>query len=99
MTKPIGYFTSDNRARLLTERFGDNDLKQLPQIDQAALTIALSGLMMASIAGLTVTLEEAAEACIPSAYDYTSDAVQEALAILDGISPDEAVNVLQFLVQ
>ena len=99
MTHPIGYFTSDDRARLLTERFGDNDLNQLPQIDQAALTLALSGLMMASIAGLTVTLEEAAEACIPSAYDYTSDSVQEAIAILDGISPDEAIGVLQFLVQ
>ena len=99
MTHPIGYFTSDDRARLLTERFGDNDLKQLPQIDQAALTIALSGLMMADLAGLTVTLEEAAEACIPSAYDYTSDSVQEAIAILDGISPDEALSVIQFLVQ
>ena len=99
MTHPIGYFTSDDRARLLTERFGDNNLNQLPQIDQAALTLALSGLMMASIAGLTVTLEEAAEACIPSAYDYTSDSVQEAIANLDGIRPDAAVNVLQFLVQ
>ena len=99
MTQPIGYFTSDDRARLLTERFGDNDLKQLPQIDQAALTISLAGLMMADLAGIVVSLEEAAEACIPSAYDYTSDSVQEAIAILDGISPDEAVNVLQFLVQ
>jgi len=97
--QPIGFFTSDNRARLLTERFGDHDLKQLPQIDQAALTVALSGLMMANLAGISVTLEEAAEACIPSAYDYTSDAVQEALAILEGITPDEAVNVIGFLVQ
>jgi hypothetical protein len=97
--KPIEYFTSDNRARLLIERFGNHDLKQLPQIDQAALTVALAGLMMASLAGVTVTLEEAAEACIPTTYDYTSDAVQEALAILDGITPDEAVNVIQFLVQ
>jgi len=99
MPKPIGYFTSDDRARLLTERFGDHDLGQLGQIDQAALTLALSGLMMANLAGVAVTLEEAAEACIPSAYDYTSDSVQEAIAILDGISPDEAVNVIQFLVQ
>jgi hypothetical protein len=99
MTHPIGYFTNDDRARLLTERFGDHDLQQLPQIDQAALTVALSGLMMASLAGLTVTLEAAAEACIPSTYDFTSDAVQEAIAILDGIHPDEAIGVLQFLVQ
>ena len=72
MTHPMGYFTSDDRARLLTERFGDHDLKQLPQIDQAALTVALSGLMMAALAGITVSLEEAAEACIPSTYDFTS---------------------------
>jgi len=97
--QPIGYFSSDDRARLLTERFGDHDLKQLPQIDQAALTVALSGLTMASLAGISVTLGEAAEACIPSTYDYTSDAVQEAIAILEGIAPDEAVNVIAFLVQ
>lgn len=97
--QPIGYFTTDDRARLLTERFGDNDLKGLPQIDQAALLISLGGLMMANLAGITVSLEEAAEACIPAAYDYTTDEVQEAIAILEGISPDEAVNVLQFLVQ
>ena len=99
MTHPMGYFTSEDRARLLAERFGDHDLKQLPQIDQAALTVALSGLMLATISGITVTLEEAAEACIPSTYDSTSDAVQEAIAILDGITPDEAIGVLQFLVQ
>jgi len=99
MLRPIGYFTDCRQAQDLVKKFGDHDLKQLDQIDQCALVVALSGLMMASTAGLTVTLEEAAEACIPSTYDYTSDSVQEAIAILDGISPDEAVNVLQFLVQ
>lgn len=99
MSHPIGYFTSDDRARLLVERFGDYEIKQLAQIDQAALVVALAGLLMADLAGITVSLEESAAACIPTTYDYTSDEVQEAITILDGIKPDGAIGVLQFLVQ
>lgn len=54
---------------------------------------------MANLAGVTVSLEEAAEACIPTAYDYTTDEVQEAIGILDGLNPDDAVSIIQFLVQ
>jgi hypothetical protein len=97
--QPIGYFTDCRQAQDLVRKFGDKELKQLPDIDQAALVVALGGLMMANIAGVAVNVSEAAEACIPQAYDYTSDAIQDALTILDGITPEEAIGVLQFLVQ
>jgi hypothetical protein len=97
--QPIGYFTDCRQAEDLVRKFGDKELKELPDIDQAALVVALAGLMMANIAGITVDVSEAAEACIPVAYDLTSDAIQEALVILDGITPDDAIGILQFLVQ
>jgi hypothetical protein len=99
MTHPIGYFTSCEQGQNLVKRFGDHDLSDLCQIDQTALVVTLGGFMMANLAGVTVSLEEAAEACIPTAYDYTTDEVQEAIAILDGLNPDDAVSIIQFLVQ
>lgn len=100
MTHPIGYFSSCNQARLLAERFGDHDLKDLPQVDQAALVVALSAMFLAQTVGLeTTTVADAAAKAIPEGYDYTSDAINEAVDILEGITPTQAIEIIQFLVQ
>lgn len=100
MTHPIGYFTDCNQGRLLAERFGDHDLKDLPQVDQAGLVVALAGMFLAQTVGLeATTVADAAAAVIPESYDYTSDAINEAIEILDGINSTQAIEIIQFLVQ
>ena len=104
MTKSIGYFTSCPQAYALVQRFGDADLAQLPQLDQAALIVALSGFVMSDLAGtdgndVVLSLDEAAGQFIPEAFqEFTSDFV-EAIAILMGISSDDATDIIQFLTQ
>ena len=104
MTKPIGYFTSCPQGQRLVERFGDADLAQLSQTDQAALLVTLSGFVMSDLAGtdgddMALSLDEAAGQFIPEAYqEYTSDFV-EAIAILMGINSDDATDIIHFLTQ
>jgi len=105
MTKSIGYFTSYPQASALVQRFGDADLAQLPQLDQAALIVALSGFVMSDLAGtdgddMTLSLDEAAGEFIPEAYEgYTSNHFVDAIAILMGINSDDATDIIQFLTQ
>jgi len=104
-TKSIGFFTSAPQAWLLVKRFGDNDLKQLSQTDQAALLVALSGFVLSDLAAINgedmvLSLDEAAGQFIPEAYqEYTSSHFVEAIAILMGINSDDATDIIHFLTQ
>jgi len=105
MTKSIGYFTACPQGQRLVERFGDGDLAGLPQLDQAALIVALSGFIMSDLSGtdvydMVLSLDEAAGTFIPEAYqEYTSNHFVDAISILMGIDKDDATNIIQFLVQ
>ncbi len=100
MTHSIGYFTSSQQGQQLVRRFGDGGLDKLPQIDQAGLLTALSGLILVDAQGLTLSLEESADDFVLAfdCYDVT-DGFHDAIAILEGVSKDEAIGVIQFLLQ
>jgi hypothetical protein len=97
--KPIGYFTTSRQAQDLVSKFGEHKLQELPDIDKASLVLALSGLVMANTAEIPITPSTAAKDFIPVAYNLTTDKIQEALEIIDNIKPDEAIGIIQFLLQ
>jgi len=105
MSKPIGYFTACPHGYRLVQRFGDADLAQLSQLDQAALIVALSGFVLSDLAAINgedmvLSLDEAAGQFIPEAYqEYTSSHFVEAIAILMGINSDDATDIIHFLTQ
>jgi len=104
MTKSIGFFTGCQQGYRLVQRFGDSDLAQLSQTDQAALLVTLSGFVLSDLAGtdgedMSLSLDEAAGQFIPEAFqEFTSDFV-EAIAILMGINSDDATDIIHFLTQ
>ena len=100
MTKPIGYYTACPQAENLVRLYGDGNLDNLPQVDQAAL-IAILGLFVyyETICPDSGRFEDAALEAINEGDDETTDHIQGALACLEGIDKDEAISVLQFLVQ
>jgi len=101
MTKPIGYFTSCAQAENLVRLYGDGNLDKLTQVDQSALVVILGLFLYYETAypdGFD-NLENAALDAIHSDCDETTDDIQGALGCLAGIGKDEAIGVLQFLVQ
>ena len=100
MTKPIGYFTGCPQGENLVSLYGGVNLDKLPQVDQAAL-VAILGLFVyyETICPDGGRFEDAALEAINEGDDETTDHIQGALACLEGIDKDEAISVLQFLVQ
>jgi hypothetical protein len=101
MTKLIGYFTACHQGENLVRLYGDGNLGNLPQVDQAALVVIL-GLYLyyetVCPSGLD-NFENAALDAIHSDDDETTDNIQAALSCLEGIDKDGAIGILQFLVQ
>ena len=99
MSKPIGYFTSCEQGQSLVSLYGGK-LDKLPQVDQAAL-VAILGLFLyyETVYPDSVNFQDAALDAIHTDCDETTDDIQGALGCLAGIGKDEAIGVLQFLVQ
>ena len=98
--QPIGYFTACPQGQALVRRFGDRDLAELPSVDRAAL-VAILGLYLYNTAvhGESSSLGTAAYDSLTIYDDQTTIALREAIDILDGITADEAIAIIQFLVQ
>jgi len=101
MSKSVGYYTACQQGQALVALYGDRDLAQLSQIDQAALAVILSLYLYFEIAypGSVRNFELACLNAIHSDDDYTTDEIQPALACLEGIDKDGAIGLLQFLLQ
>lgn len=100
MAQPIGYYTDCPQGQTFVNRFGEYSLDGLSQTDQTALIVALSGMVMGRLAGFgDTTVLDAAGECVPESYGYYSDDLDEAIGILEDVTPDEAIRVIQFLVQ
>jgi len=100
MSKSVGYYTGCPQAENLVRLYGDGNLDKLPQVDQAAL-VAILGLFIYYETAFSASdnFNDAVADAIPESADATSDAIQGALACLAGIGKDEAIGILQFLVQ
>jgi len=98
--KPIGYFTSCDQGQAFVREFGDGDLARLPETDQAGLMVALSGLALNNIQGLPLSLGESANDFVLAfdCYDVT-EAFHDSIAILDGVSRNDAIAIIHFLTQ
>lgn len=100
---PIANFTDSKQAAALAEKFGDRDLTKLTESDQAALIMILAAMVYRDVSRVGrmsgITIWEAAEQVIPADEDFTSDQMETALEILEGIDPDDAIALIQFLVQ
>ena len=103
--QPIGYFTDCAQGKALVRRFGDRDLGGLSQIDQAALLVLLSSVVMAHACGESGTIEEFfeifcnEESPLSYCYDSISDNINDLLFILEGVTNDDAIAISQFLAQ
>lgn len=96
---PVATFTECTQAAALVATFGDRDLGKLSSIDQAALVLILSRLVYRDHIQKPVAIWEAAEVAIPEDEDETSTDMEAALELLEGIAPDDAIALIQFLVQ
>jgi len=99
---PVANFTDCKQAAALVEKFGDKDLAKLSDIDQAALLCILSAIVYRDVCTTgkqPLTIWEAADRAIPEDEDHTSEAMEDALEALEGIDPDDAIALIQFLVQ
>ena len=101
MSKSVGYYTACPEAENLVKLYGDKDLDKLPQIDQAGLLVVLSLFIYYENAypGSIRNCELACLNALNCDDDYTTDEIQPALACLEGIDKDNAIGILQFLVQ
>jgi len=101
MSKSVGYYTACPEAENLVKLYGDKDLDKLPQIDQAGLLVVLSLFIYYENAypGSIRNFELACLNTLNCDDDYTTDEIQGALTILENISKDDAIGLLQFLLQ
>jgi hypothetical protein len=101
MARAIGYYTDCAQGQTLVNRFGEYSLDGLPQSDQAALLVALSGMVLAHSIGFDAsTVLDAAADVLPEDYTaYCGDDLDEAIAILEDVTPDDAIRVIRFLTQ
>lgn len=96
---PIANFTDSKQSLALAEKFGDRDLDKLSPTDQAALVLILAKLIYRNHVQKPIDIWEAAEQAISEDEDQTSDDMGTALGLLEGIDPDDAIALIQFLVQ
>ena len=96
---PIANFTDSKQALALAEKFGDRDLAKLLPIDQTALLVILARLIYRDRINQPIAIWDAAEQAIAEDEDQTSDDMGTALELLEGIDPDDAIALIQFLVQ
>ena len=96
---PIANFTDCKQAIALAEKFGDRDLEKLSDIDQAALVVILSKFVYLNLIQHLASIWDAAEQAISENEDQTSENMGTALDLLEGIDPDDAIALIQFLVQ
>lgn len=103
MAKPIGFFTSCSQAEALARRFGaygGTTLMGLSQIDRDGLLCILAHFVymcQASEAILPI-VDTSSDAILPD-DDLTTDTINEAIDLLEGITPGEALQLIGFLVQ
>ncbi|MBD2156255.1 hypothetical protein [Leptolyngbya sp. FACHB-16] len=96
---PIANFTDSPQSMALAEKFGDRDLSKLTHTDQSALVLILAKLIYRNHIQKPIDIWEAAEQAIAEDEDQTSDDMGTALGLLEGIDPDDAIGLIQFLVQ
>ena len=100
MVKSICAFTKAPQATAFAQTFGDRDLDDLPMVDQTALVVVLAHIVYERVAHCPArAMLDIAVDAIPEDMDYTSPAMQEALDLLDGISVEDAAQMIAFLSQ
>ncbi len=101
MAYSIGYYTSATQATELVKRYSDYTLPKLPPVDRAILLAVLSAYVYINLPELnhTLNLLETAEQFIPEHLDRSTEEAFTALDLLNGISRQDAIGVMQFLLQ
>ena len=112
--RPIKDFTECEQGQRLVDRFGDCELEQMSNSDQAALVVILAGYIYSWLGNCPTSdrnagrlplynpeygSESATTVFMPEQFDCTSEDVWEALQLLNGIAIDDAMNVINFLMQ
>ena len=100
MVKSICAFTKAPQATAFAQTFGDRDLDDLPMVDQTALVVVLARMVYETVSHHPArSLLDIAIDAIPEDVDYTTDAMQAALDLLEGISVEDAAQMIAFLSQ
>jgi hypothetical protein len=100
MAHPLNYFIQFEQGEKLVKRFGDRELDGLSQTDQTALLAILAHFIyMCQASEAILPIAHTASDAIQPDDDLTTGAINEAIAILEGITPGQALPLIGFLVQ
>jgi hypothetical protein len=100
MAHPLNYFIQFEQGENLVNRFGDRVLIGMHEIDQAALLAVLGHFIyMCQASQAILPIADTASHAINPDDDLTTGAINEAIAILEGITPGHAIGLIAFLAQ
>jgi hypothetical protein len=101
MTHPIGYFSDCIQAQRFADRFGDFNLQHMQPADHFSMLAILGQFLYQTVLfgeGEITLLDAAADSVHPD-DESEAEELAEAVALLEGITAEQAVQVIQFIVQ
>lgn len=97
---PVSEFTICKQAKALVNRFGDYGLEAMRPEDEGALLAILAILPYREFVGLSVNIEDAAEQIFADPdLDKTSEDMPEIIELVEGITVEDALLLMQFMMQ